>query len=124
MTLREHSAHDLTKTYDCRIVGCAQTAQASRGTYAYLCPEHIADKKRKAATARQDAEVARLGLRPPSRDLGLRPPSRDPAESNGRAALPEQITKLMDDIEDARRVVEELKDELRLAVDEYLALRR
>jgi hypothetical protein len=43
------AAHDLTRSYNCKIEGCTDLAGANRGTYAYLCKKH-ADEKRRTLT--------------------------------------------------------------------------
>lgn len=43
------SAHNLTKTMDCKAPGCAETAVAARGRYAGLCERHSKEKQKVAA---------------------------------------------------------------------------
>lgn len=72
------TVHSLA-TADCRVAGCANQAKSSRGTYAYLCDEHIAVKRRS------------LGLGDGTQPQ--RKPDR-PAASDGLEAKVKELTKL------------------------------
>lgn len=47
------AAHELGRTYDCRIANCDQQATHNRGPYAYLCDFH---KRQRQAEPRRPAE--------------------------------------------------------------------
>ncbi len=49
------SANELLGTFDCRVQGCTLEARSSRGPYAYLCDEHIEEKKKAAPASTSEA---------------------------------------------------------------------
>ena len=40
------SAHELARTYDCKVPGCDGDAKTNTGLYAYLCERHTAERKK------------------------------------------------------------------------------
>lgn len=41
----ELNAHDAARHFDCKRPGCTEAARSDRGTYAYLCDTHKAERR-------------------------------------------------------------------------------